>query len=153
MATLSARASIIRTLCCTAVAGAIGVGALQAQEAGRGSAPSPPQVQAPRPGRGQMGMMAEHQKMMAAMAASQKKLDGLVATMNSATGHSKIDQMAAVINEMVAQHKAMAGRMMSMHGDMMKQMAQPAEPGSATPAAQPPAETGAPAAGHDQHRE
>src|SRR4026207_1782286 len=62
-------------------------------------------------------MMADHQKMMADMKASQKKLDDLVAAMNQATGDAKVDKLAAVVTELVAQHREMCGRMMS--GNMM----------------------------------
>jgi hypothetical protein len=65
--------------------------------------------------RGQMGMMADCQKMMAGMKAGQEKLDDLIAKMNAATGQAKIDQMAAILTELAAQKKAMQAQMMS-HG-------------------------------------
>jgi hypothetical protein len=65
-------------------------------------------------------VMADHQKMMADMQASQKKLDDLVAAMNQATGDDKVNKMAAVVTELVAQHREMCGRMMS--GNMMMPM-------------------------------
>ena len=145
--TLRAQTSIWKVLVFTALAAAVSVGILQAQDVGRGSAPqTPPQVQAPT-GRGQMGMMmAERQKMMAEMNAGQKKLDDLVARMNAATGQAKVDQMAAVISELVAQRRTMQGQMMSMQGDMMKQMMQMMQPGqpAAPPATPPPT-------GHEAH--
>ena len=65
-------------------------------------------------------MMADHQKMMADMKASQKKLDDLVAAMNQATGDEKVNKLAAVVSELVAQHREMCGRVMS--GNMMMPM-------------------------------
>jgi len=63
--------------------------------------------------------------MMADMQARQKKLDDLVAQMNTATGQEKIEQMAAVITEMASMHKGMScpmmqGEMMKMSGDAEK---------------------------------
>lgn len=56
-------------------------------------------------------MMASQQEQMDA------KLQGLVDTMNKATGQAKIDAMAAVINELIAQRTAMRDEMheMMMH--------------------------------------
>jgi hypothetical protein len=63
------------------------------------------------------GPSAEHQAMMARMQAEQKKLDDLVAQMNSATGPAKVDRIAAVVTEMAAMHKRMSTMMMQMpHG-------------------------------------
>jgi hypothetical protein len=67
-------------------------------------------------------MMAEHEKMMADMNAADQRLDGLVATMNSATGQAKVDATAAVVSELVAQRKAMRDRMMSAEHGMMGHM-------------------------------
>src|SRR5262245_48766800 len=41
------------------------------------------------------------------MRESQKKLDELVAKMNAATGETKVDAIAAVVTELVAQRRAM----------------------------------------------
>ena len=78
------------------------------------------------PGGGQSGMMsgnpqmmAMHSKMMADMKAMDASLDLKVAAMNAARGRAKVDAMAAVINEMVAQHKQMMATMMGMHDPMM----------------------------------
>jgi hypothetical protein len=83
-------------------------------------------------------MMADHQKMMADMKASQKKLDDLIAAMNQATGDEKVTKLAAVVSELVAQHREMCGRMMS--GNMMMPMSMmqhtPEAPASA-PTAKP----------------
>lgn len=67
-------------------------------------------------------MMAEHEKMMAQANAADVRLDGLVATMNAATGQPKVDATAAVVAEMVAQRKAMRDGMMMMESDMLSHM-------------------------------
>jgi hypothetical protein len=78
-------------------------------------------------GRGQAagrGMMAQQQQMMADMKAEQKKLSELVASMNAATGADKVNRIAAVVTEMVAEHGRMSEHMMSMQNGMMQQMMQ-----------------------------
>ena len=92
----------------------------------------------PADGQRQMGMMADCQKMMADMKAGQEKLDGLIAEMNAATGQQKIDQIAAVLTELVARQKAMHAHMTMMGHE--------SAPLSNTPREQPPA-------GHEQHHE
>ena len=89
-------------------------------------------------------MMADHQKMMAEMKASQKKLDDLVAAMNQATGDDKVGTLAAVVTELVAQHREMCERMMS--GTMM-----PMSMMQHTPDATAPAPTGKPEDDHATH--
>jgi hypothetical protein len=90
---------------------------------------------------GQMGqMMMERQKMMAQMQAAEKKLDELVAKMNAARGAEKVEPIAAVVNELVAQHKRMHDGMMTM----MQQMTPP----PATPSG---ASRNPPGAGHEEH--
>ena len=42
------------------------------------------------------------------------RLDSLVERMNRASGNQKVQAMAAVINELVSQRKAMQGRMQQM---------------------------------------
>jgi vancomycin resistance protein YoaR len=64
-------------------------------------------------------MMKMHEQMMADMKAGDAKLDALVKDMNAATGNAKITAVAAVVNELVRQHKAMQERMSQMHQDMM----------------------------------
>lgn len=54
--------------------------------------------------------------MMKMMEASEVRLDQLVQVMNGATGQKKVDAMAAVINEIVAQRKMMRGHMREMMG-------------------------------------
>jgi hypothetical protein len=63
--------------------------------------------------------MKMHEQMMAEMKAADAKLDALVRAMNSATGEKKADAIAAVVNELVNQHKSMHGRMGQMHEQMM----------------------------------
>lgn len=65
-------------------------------------------------------MMQQRQRMQADMKAMDEKLDGLVATMNSATGSEKMDAIAAVINVLVTQRKAMQEKMSSMQMGMMQ---------------------------------
>jgi hypothetical protein len=67
-------------------------------------------------------MMAHHKEMMAKMEAMDARLDGLVKTMNAATGSKKTNAVAAVINELVAQRKQMRDDMMAMQPEMMKHM-------------------------------
>ena len=71
-------------------------------------------------------------QMMADMKASQMKLDELVAAMNQATGDDKVDKLAAVVTDLVAQHREMCGRMMS--GNMMPMSMMRHTPEAATPA-------------------
>ena len=67
-------------------------------------------------------MMAEHEKMMADMKAADQRLDGLVATMNTASGMEKMAATAAVVTEMVTQRRTMRDGMMKMQEDMMAHM-------------------------------
>jgi hypothetical protein len=56
------------------------------------------------------------------------RLDSLVARMNAATGEAKVPAMADVINELVAQRRAMhtrMGGMMDSHRRMMSGQARP----------------------------
>ena len=69
-------------------------------------------------------MMAMHNRMMADRKAMDEALDRKVAAMNSATGSAKVDAMAAVINEMVAQRKQMMSKMSGMQEQMMAHMAE-----------------------------
>ncbi len=72
-------------------------------------------------------MMQARKDMMARCKAMDARLDELVATMNTATGQQKIDAMAALLNELVQQRKAMHEMKMQqgmmpgmMHQDMPK---------------------------------
>jgi hypothetical protein len=67
-------------------------------------------------------MMAERDTMMADMKAADQRLDGLVLTMNAASGMEKPTATAAVVSEMVAQRKTMRDGMMKMQEDMMGHM-------------------------------
>ena len=87
--------------------------------------PGPPQPPDQRPG---MSGMAE-QMQMRMMDSLNARLDTLVSRMNHATGSRKVTAMADVINELVAQRKAMQQQMREMmesrHG-MMMDMGEPA---------------------------
>jgi hypothetical protein len=72
--------------------------------------PQPPAMQ---------DMMKMHEQMMTEMQAGDAKLDALVKDMNDAKGDAKVNAVAAVVNELVRQHKAMHGRMGQMHQQMM----------------------------------
>jgi len=80
-----------------------------------------------------MSGMAEQMRMMDSQNA---RLDTLVNRMNRATGNKKVTAMAQVINELVAQRKAMQGHMRQMmesrQGMMMHMMGEPA-PGEGRP--------------------
>jgi hypothetical protein len=52
--------------------------------------------------------------MMQQVQAADARLEKLVSEMNRATGSKKVEAMAAVINEMVAQRKQMRAHMMHM---------------------------------------
>lgn len=67
---------------------------------------------------GQEDWKAKHEKMKQDMAAMDKKLDDLVAAMNSTTGDQKVAAMSNVINELVSQRKQMMEMFKSSHGKM-----------------------------------
>lgn len=73
--------------------------------------------------RGAQGMMMDQgMRQMVVMDSMNARLDTLVARMNRATGNTKVTAMAQVINELVAQRKAMQGhmrQMMQSHRGMM----------------------------------
>jgi hypothetical protein len=50
-------------------------------------------------------MMAEQAKIMADMQAADARLDGLVATMNNASGTDKVTATATVVTEMATQRR------------------------------------------------
>lgn len=87
--------------------------------------------------------------MMSMLDSADARLDRLVSTMNTATGSRKVQAMAAVINELVAQRRMMrthAKRMMGPDGMMgngaggrphMMQNMRPASPGTAPTPAKP----------------
>ena len=77
----------------------------------------------PMPGTSGMGKMGDMmQKMQADTKAMDDELDGLVATMNQATGSDKMDAMAAVITKMAQQRKIMDQKMAAMQKSMMPGM-------------------------------
>jgi len=78
----------------------------------------------------QAGGMMDHGQMAAKMAAQQKKLDDLVAEMNTARGNEKIDRIAAVVNALAAAQKEMNEMCAMMHdsGGMKMGEAAPAAP-------------------------
>ena len=68
----------------------------------------------PRPGQpadSMMGMMQQHMRVMDSLDA---RLDTLVTRMNRASGNKKVTAMADVINQLVAQRKAMQAHMREM---------------------------------------
>ena len=64
-------------------------------------------------------MTKMHEQMMAQMQAGDARLDALAKDMNAAKGEAKVDAVAAVVTELVTQHKAMHGHMGQMHQMMM----------------------------------
>lgn len=67
-------------------------------------------------------MMAEREKMMAEMKAADQRLDGLVATMNAASGADQTTATAVVVTTMIAQQRTMRDGMMKMQEGMMAHM-------------------------------
>lgn len=67
-------------------------------------------------------MMAEREKMMTDMKAADQRLDGLVTTMNTASGMEKMAATAAVVTEMVTQQRTMRDGMMKRQQGMMSHM-------------------------------
>jgi hypothetical protein len=86
---------------------------------------APVTAQAPAPhaaepaAQSSMGMMKMHENMSAEMQAADGRLDALVKTMNAAAGDAKTNAIAAVVSELVAQHKQMHVHMTEMHQQMM----------------------------------
>lgn len=87
--------------------------------AGRTFVTLPADAAAQSPSSNMQEMMKMHGQMMAEMKAGDAKLDALVKEMNAAGSNAKIDAVAAVVNELVRQHKAMHGHMGQMHQQMM----------------------------------
>ena len=82
-------------------------------------------------------MMLERNNMMAGMQAADLRLDGLVATMNAASGDDQVEATAKVVTEMVAQRRAMRDGMMAMQARMMSHMMEHMQAGSASMASCP----------------
>ena len=98
----------IAILSCMSLSGA----AVRAQ-----GAAAPPAQPAAQSGMGDM--MKMHEKMMAEMKTAEGRLDALVKAMNASSGDAKTNAIAAVVNELVAQHKLMHAHMSEMHQQMM----------------------------------
>lgn len=75
-----------------------------------------------KPMEGCQAMMAKKQAMTAEMNAMDTQLDSLVAAMNAAKGNKRVDAVAAVVNELVTQRKAMRNEMATMEPMMMGHM-------------------------------
>jgi hypothetical protein len=84
-------------------------------------------------------MMAMREKMKADMKSMDAKMDVKVAAMNAAEGPAKTDAMAAVVNEMVLQHKQMMANMDTMCNQMMEHMAHSDAPMKGMDMSNPPA--------------
>ena len=114
---------ITRAVLVTVISGLLTFGAGIAQrgvEAEEATAQNPaPQGTTPQPQPGMADMMKMHEQMMAEMKVGDAKLDALVKDMNAAAGDAKVNAMAAVVNELVRQQKAMHERMGQMHQQMM----------------------------------
>lgn len=72
-------------------------------------------------------MMKKHDGMQNHMSEMDAKLQGLVDDMNKATGDSRVDKMAAVINELVTQRAMMQKQMMANCAMMKKEGEKPSE--------------------------
>lgn len=67
-------------------------------------------------------MSEMHQKMMDRMGQADMRLSDLADRMNEASGEAKVEAMAALLNEIVAQRKSMHAHMSTMHERMMGHM-------------------------------
>ena len=76
-------------------------------------------VAAQTPGSTMQDMKKMHEQMMAEMKAGDARLDALVSDMNAAADNAKVNAVAAVVTELVRQHKAMHEHMGQMHQHMM----------------------------------
>ena len=75
-------------------------------------------------------MKARHDAMMQQHEQNAARLQGLQDEMHAATGEARVDAIEALLDEMLAQHRAMHAMMMGMHGpgghhDGMKRQADP----------------------------
>ena len=86
---------------------------------------TPVALSAQQPGRPDSAMMMNHERMMQQVQAADARMDRLVGEMNRATGQKKVDAMAAVINELVAQRKQMRSHMMQIMQGMHPGMGGP----------------------------
>ena len=110
---MTVRVALVTAFVSALVLGSVirGPGLIAAQ-----AAPQNPSAQTPA---NMQNTMKMHEQMMAEMKAGNAKLDALVKDMNAARGDAKINAVAAVVNELVGQHKAMHERMGQMHEQMM----------------------------------
>ena len=99
------------------------------------------------------GMSGRNQMSMVTMDSLNRHLDSLVGRMNRTSGNQKVQAMAAVINEMVAQRKAMQERMHQMMGgrEGMMQMMADSAPVPPNAGARPADSAAADTAGHAGH--
>ncbi|HJZ13788.1 MAG TPA: hypothetical protein VJ521_16660 [Acidobacteriota bacterium] len=67
-------------------------------------------------------MMAMQEKMKMDMQTMNSKLDQLLSEMNAAKGNKKVDSIAALLNELIAQRKSMMMMTMGMQPKMMMHM-------------------------------
>lgn len=67
-------------------------------------------------------MMQQHVAMQKHSAEMDAKIQTLVDEMNKAKGAAKVDKMAAVVSELVAQRSMMKAQMADMHPKMMEHM-------------------------------
>ena len=77
--------------------------------------PCPPGQTCPMPGDHE-AMKARHDAMMEQHEQGAARLQELQDQMHSATGDAKVDAIEALLDEMLAQHRAMHQMMMGMHG-------------------------------------
>jgi hypothetical protein len=115
-------ASVVGAVCATvAISATTGLAGQMPQGAGHAA-----MAQAkPEPGMAAkcQAMMADREKMAAEMKSAEERLGDLVTTMNAATGMDKTTAIAAVINEMIMQRRALKdGMMKSQHGMMTHMM-------------------------------
>lgn len=67
-------------------------------------------------------MMEKHEAMQVKMAERDAHLQERIDAMNAATGETKVEAIAAVINELIEQRHAMHDMMMKMGPEMMRHM-------------------------------
>ena len=128
------RAAIVAGCAVVTIAAAPGLAAQAAHDAHH---PPAATVKAPDMAAKCQAMMAEHEKMMADMKAADQRLDGLVATMNTASGPEKTAATATVVTEMVTQDRTRRDGMMKMQHDMMNHMMEHMQVGKASMASCP----------------
>ena len=94
----------------------------------------------PHMGEHDPGMMARHQAMMAEHERTVARMDSLSVVMNGSSGEARTDAMAALLNELVAQHRAMHEHMREMMMHCMGEGHGMKKPGR-RPGPEPPAES------------